>query len=249
MNTRSQARLLQSLLQVVEIGVPARLTCPKPRALCLRPILSFCSTTTHVRQFASSPPLKKKGKAPKDTPVPDNASQKGRDSEPDPYDYTELESGIAKAVDRLKEALTKTRSAGRISPETIENLPVQLTLKSEPGSSGQAKKESGRVGDYATVVPKGGRTMQVFVSEENVHSTNPSPENNLVILTPQVAPQTHLLRHPLVNTLLNPHTRRPERTCPEHPRATANSRVACAGRCGSQDDDGACVAGGADRPG
>jgi ribosome recycling factor len=100
--------------------------------------------------------------------VPDNASEKGRRSEIDPYDHTELESGISKAMARLKEALTKTRSAGRISPETIENLPVQLNVKRDPGASGKDHKESGRLGDYATVVPKGGRVMQVFVADESV---------------------------------------------------------------------------------
>ena len=103
--------------------------------------------------------------------MPDNASEKGRRAEVDPYDHSVLESGISKAIERLKEALTKTRSAGRISPETIENLPVEINIKRDPGASGRDHKESGRLGDYATVVPKGGRVMQVFVAEERVRLT------------------------------------------------------------------------------
>ena len=104
--------------------------------------------------------------------MPDNASEKGRRAEVDPYDHSVLESGISKAIERLKEALTKTRLAGRISPETIENLPVEINMKRDPGASGMGHKESGRLGDYATVVPKGGRVMQVFVAEESVRLTS-----------------------------------------------------------------------------
>ena len=124
-----------------------------------------------ARQFATSNALAKKGKPNKDVPVPDNASEKSRRSEVDPYDYSVLESGISKAIERLKEALTKTRSAGRISPETIENLPVEINIKRDPGASGRDHKESGRLGDFATVVPKGGRVMQVFVAEDSVRLT------------------------------------------------------------------------------
>ena len=103
--------------------------------------------------------------SPSGTPVPDNAAQRKRDAELDPYDYADLETGIARAVERLKEALTKVRGAGRISPEIIEGLPVQINVKQ--GAEG-GRKESRRLGDYATVVPKGGRVMQIFVAEEGV---------------------------------------------------------------------------------
>ena len=129
------------------------------------------SPSVLARQFATSNALSKKGKTNKDIPVPDNASEKSRRSEVDPYDHSVLESGISKAIERLKEALTKTRSAGRISPETIENLPVEINVKRDPGASGRDHKESGRLGDFATVVPKGGRVMQVFVAEESVGLT------------------------------------------------------------------------------
>lgn len=126
------------------------------------------SLSIPFRHFATSLPLSKKGKAPKDVPVPDSTSEKAGRLEIDPYDYSELESGISKAIVRLREALTKTRSAGRISPDTIENLTVQVNIKHDPGASGKGHKESGRLADYATVVPKGGRMMQVFVADESV---------------------------------------------------------------------------------
>jgi hypothetical protein len=173
MATRRQIRLLQSILALGENGSTGRVVRRERVAGCLKstaPATRRPANSSHAssRHFTTSSFLSKKGKASKDTPVPDNASERGRRSEIDPYDYTELESGISKAIERLKEALTKTRSAGRISPETIENLPVQLNIKHESGASGKDRKESGRLGDYATVVPKGGRVMQVFVAEESV---------------------------------------------------------------------------------
>lgn len=173
---RSQRRLLQSILAVGKNSSSGQLLRPPAPpgrcAYCQKSnssrVLLANSLSPPFRRFATSPHLEKKGKATKDTPVPDNASEKGRRSEIDPYDNTALESGISKAMARLKEALTKTRSAGRISPETIENLPVQLNIKRDPGASGTDHKERGRLGDYATVVPKGGRVMQVFVAEESV---------------------------------------------------------------------------------
>ena len=174
MVTRSQLRLLRSILGLRGSCSSGRVARQEPCVACpnfyspeTRPSPTFLLTPSRHFNFSSA--LSKKGKAPKDAPVPDNAAERGRRSEIDPFDYSELESGISKAMVRLKEALTKTRSAGRISPETIENLPVQLNVERDPGTSGkESQKESGRLGDYATVVPKGGRTMQVFVAEENV---------------------------------------------------------------------------------
>ena len=173
MATRSQLRLLRSVLTLQESGAAGRAARQERCVFCSkfnRPTIcpSANSVLTPSRHFNTSSALSKKGKAPKDAPVPDNASERSRRSEIDPYDYSELESGISKAVVRLKEALTKTRSAGRVSPETVENLPVQLNIKRDSGASGQDHKESGRLGDYATVVPKGGRIMQVFVAEDSV---------------------------------------------------------------------------------
>ena len=176
MPTRSQLRLLQSILALERSGSAGRALCYERCAFGSKSNPSIIrlanSPSILARQFTTSNALSKKAKAHKDAPVPDNASEKGRRAEVDPYDHSALESGISKAIERLKEALTKTRSAGRISPETIENLPVEINIKRDPGASGMGHKESGRLGDYATVVPKGGRVMQVFVAEESVCLTS-----------------------------------------------------------------------------
>jgi ribosome recycling factor len=208
MATRSQLRLLQSILALGKNSLAGK-TVPGERcafySISNSPgAILANSLSTPFRHFTTSSAFWKKIKGPKDAPVPDNASEKGRRSEIDPYDYTELESGISKALGRLKEALTKTRSAGRISPETIENLPVQLNIKHDPGASGKDHKESGRLGDYATVVPKGGRVMQVFVAEESVRLCTSPIRASQSMLTP-----TFFLQHlkPISSAILSsPHS-------------------------------------------
>jgi hypothetical protein len=175
MPAHGQLRLLQSILALERSGSAVRALCQERCAFWSKSgpstIRLANSPSILARQFTISNALSKKGKTNKDVSVPNNASEKDRRSEVDPHDYSVLESGISKAIERLKEALTKTRSAGRISPETIENLPVEINIKRDPGTSGRDHKESGRLGDFATVVPKGGRAMQVFVAEESVRLT------------------------------------------------------------------------------
>jgi ribosome recycling factor len=104
-----------------------------------------------------------------DTHIPNNAATRNKDSAIDPHDLSELEAGIAKALDRLRAALVKTKDAGRVTPENLESLPVELAEK-EVSASGKEKtvhqKQSVRLGDIASVAPKGGRTLQVFASDE-----------------------------------------------------------------------------------
>ncbi|ETN44408.1 uncharacterized protein HMPREF1541_10588 [Cyphellophora europaea CBS 101466] len=163
-------------------------TAPSVRTpfVCAR-CLALPSTGTSYRTFSSTiRPQKKSASNPKsarksphvDSPdisrhVPDNQATRERDAEIDPYDFTELQAGIDKALLRLKDALTKTRDAGRVSTDMLESLPVELSVK-DPGehtgasssSSGRApQKEKTRLGDIASVVPRGGRSMQVFAAE------------------------------------------------------------------------------------
>ncbi|KAI9367424.1 hypothetical protein BJX61DRAFT_547502, partial [Aspergillus egyptiacus] len=76
----------------------------------------------------------------------------------DPLDLSQLENGIASAISRLKDELSKLRVGGRLNPEAIEGLRVQL---SKDG------KETAKLGELAQVVPKGGRMVTVLVSEES----------------------------------------------------------------------------------
>ena len=143
---------------------------------------------TAPRTFSTTPtPFKKKEKGKKasdDTPVPDNKAQKKRDAEIDPYDYSTLQAGINKAIERLKDALSKTRNAGRVSSENIEDLRIEL-------SKGGKKV---RLGDIAAVVPKGGRTMQVFCSEdEHVRPITSAIQSSPFSLTPTPDKENRLL--------------------------------------------------------
>ena len=105
--------------------------------------------------------------------MPDNKAQINREREIDPYDYTTLRSAIDIAIDRFKDALHKTRNGGRVSLDQIEALPVEF--KVGPGTTqggsppaGGAPKERLRLGDVATVVARGGRSVQVIAQEEGV---------------------------------------------------------------------------------
>lgn len=143
-----------------------------------------------------------------DEHVPDNKATANKDAEVDPYDHSELEAGIASAVARLKDALTKTRDAGRVTPDMVESLQVELNVKhpdqSKPkGKAEQPHHERVKLGDIASVVPKGGRMLQVFAAEEahvkplanaitaSEHSLNPEVDknNSMLILVP-VPPAT-----------------------------------------------------------
>lgn len=190
-----------------------RSICPQCRTLLsLQPLCSFhraLPTGLPLRQYTTTSTLYKKSsssskssrKSPSvdtlrhtnDTHIPDNAATRNRDSEIDPYDFSELNAGIAKAVARLKDALIKTKDAGRVTPEMIEQLPVELNVKGKETHGGSAHKETTKVGDIASVVQKGGRMVNVFCAEEAVCIF--LPLNASCLLTPPiVACQTHHLR-------------------------------------------------------
>lgn len=151
------------------------LTTPQPSngficTRCLTPTRPFSSTHHPLKKSSSNP--KSARKTPTiptpdiDRHVPDNAATRNRDAEPDPYDHTDLQANIDKAIARLQSALTKTRDAGRVSTEMLEALPVELNLKGTDTQGKPSHKETIRLGDLASVVPRGGRAMQIFAAEE-----------------------------------------------------------------------------------
>jgi ribosome recycling factor len=75
------------------------------------------------------------------------------------FDFSTLESGILKALEKLTRDLSQLRSGGRFNPDVVENLKVQL------GKAGS--KETVRLKDLAQVVPKG-RLLNVIVGEKEV---------------------------------------------------------------------------------
>lgn len=127
---------------------------------------AFSATSYHLKKGA--PKAKKNLPTSSTKHIPDNKAQTNRDREVDPYDFSDLEAKIKHQLDWLRETLQKLRSGGRLSPETIEGFQVDIK-HGLGGEGGQGKKvEKVRLGDLATVVPRGGRVMAVMVNEEAV---------------------------------------------------------------------------------
>ncbi|KAH8592103.1 ribosome recycling factor-domain-containing protein [Bisporella sp. PMI_857] len=133
------------------------------RQLIFRAAPQSLLTTTkppQCRPFSASPfHLKKQGKeksqqkASKASEPPE--AETGAD---DPFDFSTLEAGIEKVLEKLKNDLSKLRTGGRFNPELLENVRVQL-VKDVKGTE--------RLGDLAQVLPKGGRTVMVLVGERD----------------------------------------------------------------------------------
>ncbi|TVY29981.1 Ribosome-recycling factor [Lachnellula hyalina] len=100
----------------------------------------------------------------------------------DPFDFSELNSGIEKALKKLEADLSKLRTGGRFNPEVLDNLRVSLSKES---------KKTERLGDLANVLPNGGRMLMVLVGEkEHLHpvmSAIQAAKN--INLQPQIDPQ------------------------------------------------------------
>jgi hypothetical protein len=147
-----------------------------------RPLTSFSgratpiihSTTTYQqpqlfsgrRDFSSNPKLfkgkgskTKKAKARQAEEEDDEDGDEAEASADDPFDFTTLDQGIEKALEKLKNDLSKLRTGGRFNPEVLENLRVHLNKDS---------KQSERLGDLAQVLPKGGRSLMILVGEKDV---------------------------------------------------------------------------------
>ncbi|OCT49196.1 ribosome recycling factor domain-containing protein [Cladophialophora carrionii] len=153
----------------------------------------FSSTVSRPKKSSAS--AKSNRKSPSldslthkdDKHIPDNKATRNRDAEIDPYDFSELEAAIAKAVTRLKDALVKTKDAGRVTPEMIEQLSVEVNVKGADTGRGSAHKEKVRIGDLASVVAKGGRTVNVFCAEE----AHVKPITSALLASPySLVPQT-----------------------------------------------------------
>lgn len=111
------------------------------------------------------------------------------------YDVSGLESQILKAIEKLTHELSQLRSGGKLNPDIVESLKVQL------GTAGHGK-ETVRLGDIAQVVPRG-RVLNVICGEEghikpittaiaaSPHSLTPlapEPSNPLTIQVPLPPP-------------------------------------------------------------
>jgi hypothetical protein len=83
----------------------------------------------------------------------------------DPYDFSLLQNGIEAAITRLKDELGKLRAGGRLNPELVEALRVEVKSTAKDAKDGKLMR---RLGDLAQVVPRGGRNLVVIVGEMDV---------------------------------------------------------------------------------
>ncbi|RMZ74649.1 ribosome recycling factor [Pyrenophora seminiperda CCB06] len=116
-----------------------------------------------TRYFSITAQLQKKaGKANKAHARTDSTPPVDKVGEPTPtdeaYDVSGLEAQILKALEKLTHELGQLRSGGRLNPDIVESLKVQLGTASHG-------KESVRLGDIAQVVPRG-RVLNVICGEE-----------------------------------------------------------------------------------
>jgi len=222
---------------------------PLPRT----PLNTF-STTPHPSKKATKS-TRIRGHSPTEATVAGTTDSPSTDnpSENDPYDFSTLESGIAKAVERLKDALGKLRAGGRFNPEIIERLKVQL--KAGEGRQGEKVKiETVDVGDLAQVVPKGGRSVVVLVGDEDVSPFFP-PFTGLLCECADVrfrydlARQTHLRGNPGLEPVPHTSTGQGEPFTTERAHPTTHSRVTRTGPSHGQESVGGCGPGRPDRKG
>lgn len=172
----------------------------------IRAAPSQCPSQT-TRSFSLSSPLQKKaGKANKahartdSTPPVNNAGAATPTDEA--YDVSGLESQILKAIEKLTHDLSQLRGGGKLNPEVVESLSVQLGTKGGPDGHG---KETVRLGDIAQVVPRG-RVLNVVCGEEAVRRLFPSPSSptRITRLTLYLAHKTHHHCHCRLATLPHP---------------------------------------------
>ncbi|USP81738.1 Ribosome-recycling factor [Curvularia clavata] len=170
---------------------------------CVLPLLraSTPQCSSHaVRGFSVTSQVQKKaGKANKSHARTDSSPPVNRAGMPTPtdeaYDVSGLEAQILKAIEKLTHELSQLRSGGKLNPDIVESLKVQL------GTAGHGK-ETVRLGDIAQVVPRG-RVLNVICGEEghikpittaiaaSPHSLtplSPEPSNPLTIQVPLPPP-------------------------------------------------------------
>ncbi|KAI3058380.1 hypothetical protein CBS147353_10746 [Aspergillus niger] len=155
----------------------------KKKELALKRLITKAMAT---RSFSSSPFWCKKKDKTKTTSAADSAKplpKAGAGSE-DPHDFSQLHDGIAAALSRLRDELSKMRVGGRFNTVSIESLRVQLSKSS---------KQSIKLGDLAQVVPKGGRMVTILASDEDhVKPIRSSIVSSNLSLTPQADPHNSL---------------------------------------------------------
>ncbi|KAA8575406.1 hypothetical protein EYC84_004573 [Monilinia fructicola] len=144
----------------------------------LRPLLrlpTLYQTTPHHRTLSSSSPLsfhtsptllkKKEKNKSSSSSSSSNASEESSSAveENDPFDFSTLQAGIDKSLEKLKNDLGKLRTGGRFNPEVLEGLRVKLEKDA---------KESFRLGDLAQVFAEGGSEYCFDGGRERSHQAH-----------------------------------------------------------------------------
>jgi len=109
------------------------------------------------RTFVHTPFFLKKGQKAAKKEARSSVAEESSEAD-DPHDFSTLEEGIAKALEKLQNDHSKLRAGGRFDPETLENVRVHLDKES---------KTTIRLGELAQVLPKGGRSLMVLVGEKD----------------------------------------------------------------------------------
>ncbi|KAF7910225.1 uncharacterized protein EAE98_012180 [Botrytis deweyae] len=145
-----------SILEIrpLQLSLPTRYqNTPHYRSLSSSSSLQFHSTPTFLKKKDKS---NKNSSSESDNSSSTSSSAAAEDN--DPFDFSTLQAGIDKSLEKLKNDLGKLRTGGRFNPEVLEGLRVKL---------GKDAKESFRLGDLAQVLPKGGRSVVVLVGEKD----------------------------------------------------------------------------------
>lgn len=155
-------------LTTLDVSVWPPLLAPGNRALWSGRSTSFSRPTPQnyflnsraTRNLTSSSVLHKKGGKTTRADSSAKGSVSKDDSSTDPLDFAELQAGLAKAQNHLKEELSKLRAGGRFNPETLENIRVNVV---------KGSKDTERIADLAQVVPRG-RVLNVIIGDKDVRA-------------------------------------------------------------------------------
>ncbi|MCJ1435884.1 hypothetical protein MMC27_005260 [Xylographa pallens] len=149
------------------------------------------SRQTHApprpRFFSTTPLLLKKGQRDEPKRTVEKATARSEAADNDPYDFSALDAGIARALERLADELAKLKPGGRFNPDALEALRVSLV---------KGSRETVKLADVAQVVPRGGRTVVVLVGEaDHVKPVMSAILASPYSLNPVPAPQAPLELH------------------------------------------------------
>ncbi|KAI9894671.1 MAG: hypothetical protein M1814_002027 [Vezdaea aestivalis] len=120
-----------------------------------------------------------------------NESQKAATGSPiadipeDPFNFAALDEAILKTRTRLQHDLANLRGGGRMDPKVVESILVKLD---------KAGNQRTKLGDIATVVPKGGRSMMLIAGDQtDLKAISSALMSSSLELNPQPSPS----RNPL----------------------------------------------------